>query len=981
MYPILLIAAALVIQETRPVLGQEDGYLAQAQALLESMSPEERIGQLFLVTFAGSSASEEIANLILDYHIGGVVLLDRNDNFTGNAETAQQVTDLNRSLQELAILGMLTAEDPEDDIALEQFFSSAAQSDESSSVRVPLLIGTSHEGDGPPFTQLRQGLTDLPNAMAIGATWNPEQSWTIGSIAGTELSATGFNMLLGPSLDVLESPLLFSQGDLGTRSFGGDPYWVSVMGQAYTSGIRAGSDGRVAVIAKHFPGYGSSDRPINEEVGTVRKSLEQLKQIELAPFFAVTNLEDDPNSIVDGLLAAHVRYQGFQGNIRSTTAPVSFDPQALSTLMDLPEFNEWRQNGGLIVSDELGVRAVERFYDASGQEFPHRQIAKDALLAGNDLLYLSSFSREGEDYQTHLLNIKDTISWFQEKYETDQSFQQRVDEAVTRILMLKLRLYEGQFDTGHVLTPTTLLPDNNNQSEAAVFDLAQQAITLIAPGPEELDEDLPIAVDERVVFFTDVRTSQQCSTCPLVPWLDLNALENRLLALYGPNASGQIQPGQLTSFSYAQLKEFLLPGPDDAATATPPANGTEPEADSDSELDGSNSLTPLATPTLTPAEQVELALQTADWIVFASIDNDPAVSSSDALQLFLKERPDLAGNANVIVFAYNAPYYLDTTEISQLTAYFGVYSKIDPFIDASVRTLFSESPLIGRSPVDIEGIRYDLFEATKPDSGQVIELYIVDEGVPTSPPGDAPLEVVPGATLRLQTGVILDYNGHPIPDGTTVQFIQQDRLQGFVNVIGEQLTLDGIARLDYLLEARSGNFRITASSGDARGSQEVDIVIGENAVVSVSSPTPAPTIPATPSDTPTATQTSTVTPSATPTMIPSPTPEPEPEPSPEEEPIETVVDEAQMFLGFGLGLIVAGGAGYAVGRTDSSEMFTRVRCILFGIIGALFAYNYFVLGLPGAAWLEPLGGWAAFLSTLFGGTIGILLYRLGRLSA
>jgi beta-N-acetylhexosaminidase len=814
--------------------------------------------------------------------------------------------------------------------------------------------------------------------MAIGATWNPEQSWAMGSIAGTELSAIGFNMLLGPSLDVLESPLPFSQGDLGTRSFGGDPYWVSVMGQAYTAGIHAGSEGRLAVIAKHFPGYGSSDRPINEEVGTVRKSLEQLKQIELAPFFAVTNLEADPDSIVDGLLTAHVRYQGFQGNIRSTTAPVSFDPQALSTLMTLPEFSAWRQNGGLIVSDELGVRAVERFYDATGQEFPHRQVAKDALLAGNDLLYLSSFSREGEGYQTHLSNIKDTITWFQEKYETDQTFQQRIDNAVTRILMLKLRLYEGQFDAGHILTPITLLPDDNSQSEAAVIELAQQAITLIAPGPAELVQQLPIAVDERVVFFTDVRQSQQCSSCPFFPWLDLTALEQRLLALYGPDASGQVQARQLTSFSYSQLKEYLLLGPEDAATATPLANGTESGDNPDSEQDNNISSTPIATPTLTPVEQVGLALQTADWLVFASLDQDPTVESSDALKLFLKERPDLAGNANVIVFAYNAPYYLDTTEISQLTAYFGIYSKIDAFINASVRTLFSESPLVGRSPVNIEGIRYDLFEATKPDSGQVIELYIVDEGVPTAPPEEAPLEVVPGAILRLQTGVVLDYNGHPVPDGTTVRFFQQDRLQGFVNVISEQLTVDGIANLDYLLDARSGNFRITASAGDAQASQEVDIVIGENSVVSVSTPTPAPTVPATPSETPTATQTPTATPSATPTLIPSPTPEPEPEPSPEEDPSESVIDEAQMLLGFGLGLIFAGGAGYAVGRTDYSELVSRVRCILFGIIGALVAYNYLALGLPGASWLEPLGGWAAFLITLFGGTVGILLYRIGR---
>ena len=44
----------------------------------------------------------------------------------------------------------------------------------------------------------------------------------------------------------------------------------------------------MAVIVKHFPGLGGSDRPIEEEVATIRKSLDELQQVDLAPFFTVT---------------------------------------------------------------------------------------------------------------------------------------------------------------------------------------------------------------------------------------------------------------------------------------------------------------------------------------------------------------------------------------------------------------------------------------------------------------------------------------------------------------------------------------------------------------------------------------------------------------------------------------------------------------------------------------------------------------------
>jgi hypothetical protein len=280
--------------------------------------------------------------------------------------------------------------------------------------------------------------------------------------------------------------------------------------------------------------------------------------------------------------------------------------------------------------------------------------------------------------------------------------------------------------------------------------------------------------------------------------------------------------------------------------------------------------------------------------------------------------------------------------------------------------------------VNIEGIRYDLFETTKPDPNQVIELFIIDDGTPKSPPSQEPLEVVPGATLRLQTGVLVDKNGNPVPDGTLVQFIQQDRIQGFVNVIGEQSTTAGIAKLDYLLEARSGNFRITASSGDARKSQEIDIVIGENAVVSVSTPTPAPT------QLPTATVTSTSTPTDTPTPLPTATFTPRPTVTIEPEEItpeiqsDTADQSSQLLFTFGLGLIFVGGAGYAIGNNDDWELSERVRCMFWGLVGALVAYNYYVFGLPGTEWLQSIGIWAPLLITVFGGIAGLLIYRVQR---
>jgi len=68
----------------------EDSFVEQ---LLARMTVEEKVGQLFLVTFVGNDLSEgsDIVELVTQYHVGGVVLLASNENFTNNEDTPRQV--------------------------------------------------------------------------------------------------------------------------------------------------------------------------------------------------------------------------------------------------------------------------------------------------------------------------------------------------------------------------------------------------------------------------------------------------------------------------------------------------------------------------------------------------------------------------------------------------------------------------------------------------------------------------------------------------------------------------------------------------------------------------------------------------------------------------------------------------------------------------------------------------------------------------
>lgn len=738
--------------------------------------------------------------------------------------------------------------------------------------------------------------------MAIGATWNIEMAREVGKILGKELEALGFNLLLGPPLDVLDEPRLIGPGDLGVRSFGGDPYWASVMGRAYVAGLHEGSHSRLGVIVKHFPGLGSADRPIEEEVATVRKSLEQLKQIELAPFFAVTwTNPGEAEDVADGLLASHIRYQGFQGNIRDTTRPVSLDPQTHAQLMALEPLATWRQGGGIMVSNSLGSRAIRQFRDPLERTFQAHLVARDAFLAGNDLLILSDF--RSTDDPDEVTTIRSTLAFFAQKYREDFAFAQRVDEAVQRILQIKLRLYNDDFSREEVKPDKSGISEVG-QGEEVTFQVAREAASLISPSQEEIEERLggPPQLNERIVFFTDVRMWEQCSTCSPQPGIDTNALMDTVLSLYGQSAAGQVRSWYLSSFTMADLAHFL---------------GEQPPA------------VPIVP--LTPADQLVDPLQHADWLVFCILDSTDQAYGADALKLLLDQRVDLARDKRVVVFAFDVPYGLDATDISKVDVYYTLYSQGHAFIDVAAHLLFNELSASGAPPVSVPGIGYDLIEATSPDPDQIISLaaYVDEEEV--TPEGYPP-ELMVGYLMPVGTGVILDANANPVPDGTVVEFILTHQGENISPVTIKSTTKDGVARFSLQLD-RPGSLTISARSDPARNSETLQFNVLEDllAIATPISPTIEPTVTLQPTTT---------------TSLPTPTTVVGAGTSSQE---ETPVDMGAIDLLLGiLGVAIVAGVGYMSADRRDAPLSSRVRNTLLPIICGLVGYNYLALNLPEA---------------------------------
>lgn len=953
-YILLIVLLLTLLHASNPLPAEaqdpDEAIDPVVEAIFNSLTPQERVGQLFVVSFTGTNVGPEsgIAELIQFYRIGGIMISAKNRNFINRQDTPWQVLALTNALQ---ILAQKAPTVPVDNPQITTTLTPTTTITESLSATVPeiynplpLFIAVTHEGDGYPDTQIRTGLTDIPNQMALGATWETSYAHQVGQVVGRELSLLGVNMLFGPSLDVLDSPRLDRGNSLGTRTFGGHPNWVGEMGHAYIQGIHEGSEGELLTIAKHFPGFGSSDREINQGVPTIFKSLDELRRVDLLPFFRVTQLDtDNPLGITDGLLTTHVRYQGLQG-----TVPISLDARNLPAILALKEIAPWRNAGGLIVSAPLGVPAALEGITGNRDNFPARRLAQDAFLAGNDVLLLLDFAFDN-DAESQFANIKNAIGFFQEKYQTDPNFQRAVDRSVRRVLKAKVKIYGEDL----LQTPAQQAVENLNGLGSIPIDLdriAQAGVTLITPDTQEGLTRLtdPPQPGENVLIFTDDRLARDCLTCPDFRLISTTALEEIILQLFGPNATGQISSEQLSSFSFETLKELLS------------GNRTE------------------------TGEAIELAIREADWIIFTMLDIAPeAYPSSDAVRILLRNRFDALRNKKLVLFAFNAPYFLDETEISQLTAYYGFYSKTQDYLKAAARLLFQQFKPSGASPVGIPAIGpLNL----SPDPNQIIELEpvhkIAKDGtmIPLEEISEvASIDLEVGEGILFKTSVIMDRNGHPVPDGTLVDFFRFYPLEGLSLEPLQSRTNRGVAEI-VIVKERDTPLQVRASSNLAVQSETYNIGPGI-----VDTPTPTPTWTATPTSTPTPTATPSVTATpvivtATPTidLVPTTTPVPL-EPLPPAKPVNLLDLIYSLF-----GAILIGGIAFTLGG-ERFPLEERVRSALVAVAVGLVGYIFFTIAtmaFPHNGYMEHIlsqsanGHWVAPLVTLLFAIMGVLIWHL-----
>lgn len=321
---------ATVPPATEPV-ETEPPEQVRARQILEEMTPEEKICQLFIVThdqlagISGVTRSDPAVEAALaQYPVGGVIY------FSPNLRSREQTVEMIAHIQSCSRLGLFISVDEE----------------------------------GGSVTRLGRnramGVTDFPSMGIIGRDGDTAAAYEVGHTLGTELAELGFNLDFAPVADVDSNP---DNPVIGSRAFHSDPQTAADLVAACVEGF---NDSGMLCVLKHFPGHGDTAGDSHYGAVSLDKTLQELEECELMPFRA---------GIGAGAPCVMVGHISLPGVTRQEL------PATLSYGVVTCMLRERLGFEGLIITDSMSMQAITDSY-------PSGEAAVMALRAGVDVILM-----------------------------------------------------------------------------------------------------------------------------------------------------------------------------------------------------------------------------------------------------------------------------------------------------------------------------------------------------------------------------------------------------------------------------------------------------------------------------------------------------------------------------------------------------------------------------------------------------------------
>ncbi|GEM05542.1 beta-hexosamidase [Halolactibacillus miurensis] len=329
--------------------------------------------------------------------------------------------------------------------------------------KIPLLIAANTEAGGNGAC--KDG-TYVGHEVKIAATNDERYAYEMGRISGVEAAAIGCNWSFAPIVDLNRN---WRNPIISTRTWSGDVDLTIKMSLAYMKGI---TESGIAPAAKHFPGDGLDERDQHLSFSVNYYSKEDWDET----FGKVYGSLFDAGlpSIMAGhiSLPEYVKHFNPDAAVQEQILPATLNKYILTDLLrDEMGFN------GLVVTDASHMVAMTA-------SMKRQDMLPTAIAAGSDLFLF--FNDPDEDFQ-----------WMLEGYQNGVITDERLEEALTRILGTKAAL--GL----HKKEKTALLPDK--ETAMATIGLAENKKI----AEEVADKAITLVKDQQDIFPLNVNKSKR----------------------------------------------------------------------------------------------------------------------------------------------------------------------------------------------------------------------------------------------------------------------------------------------------------------------------------------------------------------------------------------------------------------------------------------------------------------------------------------
>lgn len=316
-----------------------------------------------------------------------------------------------------------------------------------SMAKIPLLLAANTEAGG---NGLAMEGTAFGAPMAVAATDDPENGYRMGYVSCAEGAALGLNWSFAPIVDIDKD---FHNPITNTRTFGSDADKVIAFASRYMDGA---DENQVAVAIKHFPGDGVDER--DQHILTSINSLSCEEWMDSYGKVYKTLIDKGAKTVMAGHIAqpAWVKKLNPDATRKEQLQPASLSKPLLTGLL-----REKLGFNGLISTD---ATPMVGFTSA----MPRAEAIPAVIAAGADMILFNKSL--DEDYAFLLEGLK-----------TGKVTEERLDEAVTRILATKasLCLPEKQAEGKLVPGAEALSVVGCKQHKAWAKEVADNSITLV----------------------------------------------------------------------------------------------------------------------------------------------------------------------------------------------------------------------------------------------------------------------------------------------------------------------------------------------------------------------------------------------------------------------------------------------------------------------------------------------------------------------